>query len=353
MPSIRSIARRKPRVAFVLSGGGNLGAIQVGMLRALWEREIHADVVLGCSVGALNGGAWAAEPTGYGLANLERAWRSMTSHDLMPSSRIPGALQLVRKGEALYANTGLRSSIEAFLGHRSTFEELVLPFECVATDVDLATEHWFSTGPIVEPILASAALPSVYPIVKLGGRRYLDGGVVDNVPIGRAVELGAKKIYVLHVGLHGRPNAQVKRPLDAALMAYWIARNHRFARDLAGLPKSVEAIVLPPGDRPDLRYDDFTQTGELIDQGYQSAAAYLDELTAAEQNEPGLAERLRLDAFKTAEWRRVIDRRRGADEDVADEVEPDDELGDGADRPIVEASLGETEDAHDAAGADR
>jgi NTE family protein len=345
MPSIRSLGRRKPRVAFVLSGGGNLGAIQVGMLRALWERDIVADVVLGCSVGALNGGAWAADPTGYGLANLERQWREMTSHDVMPSSRIPGAVQLVRKGGSLYSNAGLRASIERFLGHRTTFEELGLPFECVATDVDSATEHWFSTGSVVEPILASAALPSVYPIVRIGGRRYLDGGVVDNVPIARAVELGAKQIYVLHVGLHGRPNAVVKRPLDAALMAYWIARNHRFARDLAALPKSVEAIVLPPGDRPDLRHDDFTQTGELIDQGYAAASTYLDELAQAEAEEPGLAERLRLDMFKTAEWRR----RRGG------EVPEDEDAEDGDGHRIVEVSLGETEDALDdeAEDADR
>ena len=102
--------------------------------------------------------------------------------------------------------------------------------------------------------------------VRIGGRRYIDGGVVDNVPLARAVELGAKRIYVLHVGLHGRPNAEVRRPLDAALIAYWIARNHRFARDLSALPKSVEAIVLPPGDRPDIRYDDFGQTTDLIEQ---------------------------------------------------------------------------------------
>jgi NTE family protein len=323
MPSIRSLGRRKPRVAFVLSGGGNLGAIQVGMLRALWERDISADVVLGCSVGALNGGAWAADPTGYGLANLERAWRDMRSHEVMPSSRIPGAVQLVRKGESLHSNRGLRSSIERFLGDRTTFEELTLPFQCVATDVDLATEHWFTSGPLLEPILASAALPSVYPVVRIGGRRYLDGGVVDNVPLARAVELGAKTIYVLHVGLHGRPNAEVRRPLDAALIAYWIARNHRFARDLAALPKSVEAIVLPPGDRPELRYDDFGQTSDLIDQGYREASRYLDELAASDEDEKSLTERLRLDALKSAEWWRVLERRRS---EGRDQVEPEEDL---------------------------
>lgn len=304
MPTIRTLTRRKPRVAFVLSGGGNLGAIQVGMLRALVEREIVPDLVVGCSVGALNGSCFAADPTLGGLRRLERIWREIETPNVMPSSRIPSAVQLVRKGESLHGNLGLRRTIEEAVGADGTFEELAIPFQCVATDVDDASERWFSTGPLVEPILASTALPAVYPAVTIAGHRYIDGGVVNNVPLARAVELGARKIYVLHVGLHGRPNPEVRRPIDAALIAYWIARNSRFARDLATLPRSVEAIVLPPGDRPDVRYDDFSQTVELMTQGYSRASTYLDELAQAEANEPRLAERLRREMFKTAEWRR-------------------------------------------------
>ena len=310
MPAIRSLSRRKPRVAFVLSGGGNLGATQVGMLRALAERDIVADVVLGCSIGAFNGVSYAAHPDLEGIRRLERVWQRIAAPDVMPSSRIPSAVQLVRRGEALHGNGGLQRTILEFLGDTDTFEELQIPFQCVATDVDLATEQWFSTGRLLEPILASAALPAVYPLVNIDGRRYLDGGVVDNVPLARAVELGARKIYVLHVGLHGRPHPEVRRPLDAALIAYWIARNSRFARDLANLPRSVEAVVLPPGDRPDLRYDDFSQTMELMVAGYDRASAYLDQLSEAEQDEPSVADRLRREMFKTAEWRRVLERRR-------------------------------------------
>ncbi len=238
-----------------------------------------------------------------GVRRLETMWRAITAPDFLPSTRIPSALLLIRKGESLYRNDGLRRTIESALDGRTRFDELEIPFQCVATEVDGAAERWFAEGELVDPILASAALPSVYPIVAIDGRRYLDGGVVNNVPLARAVELGAKRIYVLHVGLHGRPEAEVKRPIDAALIAYWIARNSRLARDLAQLPRSVEAIVLPPGDRPELRYDDFSQTGDLIDQGYLGAAEYLDELAEAEASEPRLAERLRREMFRTAEWR--------------------------------------------------
>lgn len=261
----------------MLAGGGNLGAIQVGMLRALTEHGIVPDVVLGCSVGALNGAAYARQPTAEGVDRLEEHWASTTSHTLMPSSRVPSAVQLLRRGTALHSNSGLRDGIERLLGADTLVEDLDVAFQCVATDVEAALEEWFDSGPLVDAVLASAALPAVYPPVTIGGRRYVDGGVVDNVPLSRAVELGCRTVYVLQMGRHGRPDAELRRPLDGALLAYWIARNSRFARDLAGLPSKVEAVVLPPGERPDLRYDDFSRTAELVEQGYRNSLRFLTE----------------------------------------------------------------------------
>jgi len=269
--------RRAPLTAFVLSGGGNLGALQVGMLRALAEHEVVPDVVLGCSIGAVNGAAYAKAPTRAGVRRLEGVWAGITSPSVMPASRIPPAVQLLRKGTSLHGNDGLRHTLELVLGDRRRFEDLELRFECVATEVDTAVERWFREGDLVPAILASAALPAVFPPVTIGDRRYVDGGVVDNVPIARAVELGCRRVYVLHVGPHGRPDADVRRPLDGALLAYWLARNSRFARDLAALPEGVEAVVLPPGQRPELRYDDFTQTAALVEQGYANTAGFLEE----------------------------------------------------------------------------
>ena len=305
----RPLGRRRQRIALVLSGGGNLGALQVGQLRALAEREITPDVVLGCSVGALNGGAYAVDPTMAGVRRLEELWRSVQHEPdtLMPGSWMPNPVMLLRKGDALNSNEGLRTSVERFLDGRETFEDLAVPFECVATDVDSGAETWFSEGELVEPVLASAALPAVYPMVTVGDRRYLDGGVLNNVPISRALELGARKIFVLHVGLHGRPTPQVRRPADVALIAYWIARNGRFARDLASLPDNVEALVLPPGARPEIRFDDFSRSDELMEQGYLNARDYLARLDAddADSTPAERAERLRADA------RAVVDELRG------------------------------------------
>jgi predicted acylesterase/phospholipase RssA len=211
----------------------------------------------------------------------------------MPSSRIPSAVQLLRKGYSLHSNDGVRASLESLVGRHRRFEELELPFQCVAAEVEAAVEKWFDEGDLIEAILASAALPAVYPPVVIDGVRYVDGGVIDNVPIARAVELGCRTIYVLHVGPVGRPEAEIRRPLDGALLAYWIARNSRFARDLASLPPRVEAVVLPPGRRPDIKYDDFSQTDELVSQGYQNAAAFLDERAAQLSERRRSAELLR------------------------------------------------------------
>jgi len=296
--------RKRHRVAFVLAGGGNLGALQVGQLRALSERGITPDLIVGCSAGAMNGVGYAIDPGPVGVARLEEVWDALARQPdlVLPGSWIPNPVQLLRKGPAIVSADNMRSRLEMFLGPVRTFEELAVHFECVATDVDSNSEAWFHSGELLDAIMASAALPSVFPMVTIEGRRYLDGGVLNNVPINRAIELGATRIYVLHMGQHGKPSHTVKRPVDAAMIAYWIARNGRFARDLATLPPHVEAFVLPPGERPDLKYDDFSQTAALIEQGYVNAVEFFAHQDRhREETTTVRAERLR------RETRRVID----------------------------------------------
>jgi NTE family protein len=276
MGKLRDLLRRRSGpVAAVLSGGGNHGAVQVGMLRALVEHDIRPEVVLGCSIGALNGAAYAQDPTLTGIARLEELWRGFDSKGVMPSGWLPNAVAIARRGEAIQGNEGLRSLLEGLLAVER-FEDLSVPFQCVATDVEAVQEKWFSSGPLVDPILASAALPAVLPAVEIDGVRYLDGAIVNDVPVSRAVELGATTIYVLHCGTIDRPRAEPKRPLDVVVQAYWVARHHRFKRDLAALPSGVEAIVLPTGHAPVLRFNDFTQSGELIRAAHAATERYLD-----------------------------------------------------------------------------
>jgi NTE family protein len=263
----------------VLSGGGNLGALQVGMIRALVEHGIEPDLLVGCSVGAINGAGFADDPTPEGIAHMEKVWRGLDGENLMPSGWLPNAVALARRGEAIHDHQGLRTMAEDSL-RSTTFEELQVPFQCVATDVAGVREVWFSSGPLVRALLASSALPAVYPAVEIDGVRYLDGGIVDDVPVSRAVELGATRIYVLQVGSFTRPRPEPRRPLDVAVQSYWIARHYRFKRDLRAMPPGVELHVLPGGDRPKMRFNDFTHTGTLIDVAYAASSAYLAEREA-------------------------------------------------------------------------
>ncbi len=269
------LLRRSGPVAVVLSGGGNHGAVQVGMLRALVEHEIRPELVLGCSIGAINGLAYAQEPTISGVARLEELWRGLENDAVFPSGWLPNAVALARRGEAIHSNDRLRGLISG-MAKVSTFEEVAIPFQCVATDVEGVREAWFASGPVVEPILASAALPAVLPAVTIDGVRYLDGAVVNDVPISRAVALGARTIYVLHCGTIDRPRPEPKRPLDVAVQAYWLARHHRFKRDLETLPDGVEAIVLPTGQPQSLRFNDFTHSAEMIRAAYAATDRFLE-----------------------------------------------------------------------------
>jgi NTE family protein len=276
MGKLRDLLRRRTGpVAMVLSGGGNHGAVQVGMLRSLVEHDITPDLVLGCSIGALNGVAYAQEPSITGVARLEELWRGLDAEGILPSGWLPNAVALARKGDAINTNDRIRGLVQGLL-KVDTFEELAVPFQCVATDVAGVREAWFSSGPLVDPLLASAALPAVLPAVEIDGVRYLDGAIVNDVPISRAVALGASTIYVLHCGTVDRPRPEPKRPLDVAVQAFWVARHHRFKRDLEALPHGVEAIVLPTGQTRTLRLNDFTQSGEMIRTAYAATDRFLD-----------------------------------------------------------------------------
>lgn len=280
MGKLRHLLRRRlGPVAVVLSGGGNHGAIQVGMLRALVEHDVHPQMVLGASIGAFNGAIYAQDPTLSGLARLEELWRGLDRQDILPTGWLPNALAMARKGEAIHGSDRLRGLLEGVL-RVQTFEELELRFQCVATDVVDAREVWFSSGPLLDPILASAALPGILPAVTIDGVRYLDGAIVNDVPISRAVVLGATTIYVLQCGTIDRPRPEPKRPLDVVVQAYWVARQHRFKAALEALPPGVEAIVVPTGGTASMRYNDFTHSGELIRSAHGATERFLDGIVS-------------------------------------------------------------------------
>ncbi len=274
--TIREMFGHRTRTAFVLGGGGNLGSIQVGQLKALFERGIVPDVVIGCSVGALNGAAIADDPAMTGVERLEQLWRGLAGKDIFPSSSFGsrGPWRFVRNGLSAYGDTGLRQLISWLPFER--FEEAKLPFWVVATSLRLGVERWFNHGDVTAALLASTALPGVFPPVTIDGEDYIDGGVVNNVPISKAFDLKARKVYVLDVGNLERERTQPKRPYEVLMQAVSIARAHRYRLEREHAPEKVELYRLPAPDVGRLRYDDFTRSPELIDRAYIDTKAYLD-----------------------------------------------------------------------------
>lgn len=231
--------------AFVLGGGGLLGAVEVGMLRALFEYDVRPDLVLGTSVGAVNGLVVARQPDLTAVDRLEKLWRDIaTSDEIYADPAWRQMRRAVRTGTHLHSSQPLQERLEAEFG-ATTFADLAVPFQCCAASIERATEHWFSAGPVVPAVMASAAVPGLLPPAVVDGEHYLDGGIVNSIPLGRAVALGARRVFVLQVGRIDRSLAPPKRPWEVARVSFEIARRHRFVRELAELPDGVTAHVLP------------------------------------------------------------------------------------------------------------
>jgi NTE family protein len=257
-------------VAFVLGGGGLLGAHEVGMLRALLEAGVRPDLVVGTSVGAVNGVVVAEDPTPAAVGRLADLWLDLDSSDLFAGSMIGRLSTLARTRTSLHTDQPLRDALTSHLTAR-TFEELQVPFQCVAASIEQAAEHWFSAGPLVEAVLASCAVPGLLPPMRVGGQTYLDGGLVHSIPIGRAVALGARTLYVLQVGRIEQPLSAPQRPWQVGLVAFEVVRRHRFAADMlpTGAPEKA------PDLRSQLRYRDRSGIARRIDSAYEATRAYL------------------------------------------------------------------------------
>jgi len=254
------------------------------MLRALLEAGVRPDLVVGTSVGAMNGAAVAADPSLGSIRRLASAWENLDAERLFGASPFTQAATLIRTRTSLHSNRPLRRLIERLVPV-ALIEELPVPFQCVAACVERAAERWFSEGPLADAILASSAVPGILPPVEIGGEHFIDGGIVNSIPIGRAVELGASVIYVMHVGRIERPLTPPRNLWQTAMVAFEIARRHRFARDMASLPEGVVAHVLPSGERKPPRYDSAAQlryrdfspdaVRRRIAQAHRASAAHL------------------------------------------------------------------------------
>jgi NTE family protein len=287
------LAGQPPRTAFVLSGGGNQAVSQVGMLRALIERDIVPDVIVGTSAGAWNGSVLAADPTLAAVDRLDELWRSLRGDAIFPGGRITRAWNLLTKDDHLFSDEGLRDVI-ARGGTPMHFEDLVIPLRVVAADLQTGAEVVFACGQLRPALLASAALPGLFPPVRFDGRVLVDGAVVDTVPLSHALAGPIDRVYVLNVSSELLQRT-IRSPLDVLVTAFAISRKQRFDLELRAAPESVDVIVLPtPVDDRDLL--DFSDAERYVREARELSHAALDEADAVRQ---------RRGAVRRSWWRRT------------------------------------------------
>jgi NTE family protein len=262
---------RRDTTAFVLSGGASLGAIQVGMLHALYERGVTPDFVVGTSAGALNGAFIASRPQTVATAEaLGDIWRGMRRGRVFPLDPFAGLLGFAGLRDHLVPQRGLRGTIERQLDVE-LLEDLPIPLHVIATDVLTGEEVRLSEGSVADAVMASAAIPGVLPAVDWEGRTLVDGGVANNAPISHAVELGATRVYLLPTGYACDLEEPPRSALAMLVHATSMMTQHRMQADIGSFGDLCELVVLPPPCPLAVAPFDFSQAGALIDRALADA----------------------------------------------------------------------------------
>lgn len=251
------------------------------MLRAVLEDGIRPDFIVGTSIGALNGAAFAVTGDLEAVEQLATIWTGIDKSGVLDNSVVSQIKTFVASKTHLHDNSTFKRLVVDSVG-TDRFDELATPFECVAACIERATATYFSDGSLVDSILASAAVPGLLPPVEIGGEHFLDGGLVASIPLDRAVARGATKVYVFQVGRVEDELVAPTKPWEVAMIAFEISRRHRFTETMANLPDDVEVHVLPTGDAK--AFNDLSQyrgTGRdgaarRIAVSYAATAAYLD-----------------------------------------------------------------------------
>jgi len=266
-----------------LSGGASLGALQVGMLRALYEYGIVPDLLVGASAGALNAAFVASRPQTVETADeLAAIWHGLRREDVFPVGLRVLLAGLTSRDDHLVPDDGLRDLAGRHL-QIDRLEQAIVPLHLIAFDLMAGEEVLLSSGPVIDALLAAVAIPGILPAVQWGKRRLVDGGVVNNTPISHAVELGAERVYVLPT--HNGSRALTKPPrgaLDAAIHAITLLIDSQLRVDIARYSSRVDLIVLPAPNPRHVLPTDFHHSRELIDDALAATRSFLGTTAVAE-----------------------------------------------------------------------
>jgi NTE family protein len=262
------------KTAFVFSGGGSLGAIQVGMLRVLLAYGLKPDFVVGASVGAINASYFASAPDAECVARLEQIWSGLRRADIFPFT-FTSALGLIRHRGYIVDPSKLRHVIETHLPC-SRIEDAKIPLHIMAT-TQQGIGIRLSSGPAVDAILASTAIPGVFPAVDFNGEALMDGAVAANTPVRLAADLGASRIIILPTGYACALKEPPKRAIARALHAITLMIAWQLIYELERMTEDIQVHLVPTLCPLAVSPFDFSKSKELIERAAQSTHKWIEE----------------------------------------------------------------------------
>jgi NTE family protein len=266
-------------VAFVLGGGASYGAVQVGMLQALSEVGLAPDLVVGTSIGSINGALLAQE--GRSAVNrLTHLWLEVTHEMVFPGRRVDRVRTWHQYRTYLVPSDGVRDLLERRVSVER-IEDLPLPFAATATDLVTGAVVYLDSGPLIPALLASSALRGVYPHVRIDGRDLVDGGVVSNVPVDHALRMGARSVVVLDCGVFGlRPEVPRSLP-ETIAQAVAIMFRQQVVRDVPEVARKVPVVYLPAPFPLTSSPLEFHESAKLMADAYEASRTFLAEVKPA------------------------------------------------------------------------
>lgn len=241
------------------------------MLSALEEAGIRPDLIVGTSVGAVNG-AWIAG--GRPASDLAQLWRTLRRSDVYPVDLLQGFLGFIGLRDHLVSDGPLRRLLTTHLTF-DLMQDAPIPFHVVATDVLTGHDVLLSSGSAVDAVLASAAIPGVFAPVTIDGVELMDGGIANNTPISHAVSLGADEVWVLSTGHACGLTKPPRTAIAMMLHAFSVAIEERLNLDILEYADRVDLRVVPPLCPVNVMPTDFSQSGQLIDAARRQTQEWL------------------------------------------------------------------------------
>ncbi len=268
-------------IAFVLGGGGNRGALQVGALQVLLESGIRPEMLVGTSAGAVNAAFLAADPTPAGARRLGETWQRVTKEDVYPGGPLRVIWHVLTHRDSLYPSDNFRAFLKANAPSQGQFfYQLVVPIYIVAADLVTGRAFLFGEDPqerVLDAVMASVSAPPLYAPWPYRGHLLVDGGVVANLPVGVAVAKGATEVYALEIWGNQPPRKLHWNLWEVTIWSIGALMRQQWERDLVLCATHPEVTLhhIPLSTERPLRFDDFSQTAELIAEGRAAAEAYL------------------------------------------------------------------------------